>query len=76
MGYILFTKIDNEICNKINGALSICLGTFIILSIFATYLPQYYKIIKSKSTKGISNYYIFLGNSALGGSYFIPSGSI
>jgi len=62
MGYILFTEINDEICNKINGTLSISIGSFIILTIFTTYLPQYYKIIKSKSTEGISNHYIFLGN--------------
>ena len=62
MGYILFTEVIYDICNHHNTVSSISIGTFIILAIVITYLPQYIKIIKSKSTNGISYNYLLLGN--------------
>ena len=62
MGYILLTEVIYDICNHHNSASSIVIGTFIIFAIVLTYLPQYLKIIKNKSTKGISYNYLLLGN--------------
>ena len=52
----------NDICHKDNNYLSIVVGTIIILSIVLTYLPQYLKIIRGRTTVGISYLYLLLGN--------------
>ena len=62
MNIILFDVIDQDTCSKEFNVTGVIFGVFIILAIFLTYIPQYYKIIKKKSSKGISNIYIFLYN--------------
>lgn len=49
-------------CSKENSLTSIGVGTFIIIAIILTYLPQYYKIVKNNSTEGISYFFLLLGN--------------
>ena len=52
----------NDNCSKENSLTSIFVGGFIITAILLTYLPQYYKIVKNKSTEGISYFFLLLGN--------------
>ena len=51
-----------EYCNYKNDTKNIIIGSIIITAIVLTYLPQYLKICKDKSTKGISYLYLLLGN--------------
>lgn len=62
MNYILFNYLDENKCDQLNDKSGIIFGSFIIVCMFLSYIPQYKKIIKSKSSEGISNYYIFLYN--------------
>ena len=52
----------NDNCSKENSLTSIGVGAFIISAILLTYFPQYYKIVKNKSTEGISYFFLLLGN--------------
>lgn len=49
-------------CNELNSVYGIVFGVIIIISIILSYIPQYRKIIKNKTSEGISNYYILLYN--------------
>ena len=62
MKYILLNYIDENSCQKEFSLTSVIVGIIIIFGIFLTYIPQYYKIIKDKSSKGISSNYILLYN--------------
>ena len=62
MNYILFSTLEEEDCSQLNSSTGIAVGIIIIIAMFLSYVPQYQKIIKSKSSEDISNYYILLYN--------------
>ena len=62
MNYILFSTLEEEDCSQLNSSTGIAVGILIIIAMFLSYIPQYHKIIKSKSSDGISNYFILLYN--------------
>ncbi|KAJ3206319.1 hypothetical protein HDU67_008245 [Dinochytrium kinnereticum] len=45
-----------------SGALKLGLGLFIITGLLVSYLPQFLKIIKSKTSLGLSVWFLFLGS--------------
>jgi len=46
------------------STVNVIMGVVFIVGLFATYIPQYHKICKKKSSHGLSNSYMILGNAA------------
>jgi uncharacterized protein with PQ loop repeat len=49
---------------------STIVGIFICVGIVVTYIPQFHKIISTKSSRGISHYSLFIGVTAACASFF------
>ncbi|KAI9291038.1 hypothetical protein K502DRAFT_368761 [Neoconidiobolus thromboides FSU 785] len=49
-------------CTFVHDNFQFYLSNFILFGMFISYLPQHYKIIKNKSSDGISSYFLLLGS--------------
>jgi uncharacterized protein with PQ loop repeat len=59
---IMHNNSNTTYCQFHYSNTNITLGSFIVIAITCTYLPQYIKIIQKQSTEGISYLYLLLGN--------------
>ncbi|KAJ8324047.1 hypothetical protein O5D80_007265 [Batrachochytrium dendrobatidis] len=58
-GYFLY--IDSDACPISHSSIKVLLGCFIITGVMVSYFPQIHKIASSRSSAGLSIYFLFLG---------------
>jgi len=68
----LINEIENfGKCNhEKNDPINVFIAVFIALGILVSYLPQHYKIISTKTSEGISAWFLLLGAISMSCSYF------
>jgi len=62
---------ESEKCNdKENDPINVFIAVFLAIGILVSYLPQHYKIYSTKTSEGISPFFLLLGAISMTCSYF------